>query len=197
MRRKAGIACIVLGAALIISALFFLISNTAQDAAAGKSAQTVIEQLERKLPESGAQQGQDAFEQSYEMKVVEIDGYGYIGYLTIPSLELELPVMDDWDYQRLKIAPCRQFGSTKSDDLVIAGHNYSRHFGNLKLLTTGDEVFFTDTEGEVNVYEVATVDILPPTAVEEVKNGGYDLTLYTCTYGGRERVTVRCMRAQN
>ena len=195
MRRKAGIVCIVLGAALIISALFFLISNTAEDAAAGKSAQTVLEQIERKLTQSEAQE--DATEQSYEMKVVEIDGYGYIGYLTIPSLELELPVMDDWDYGRLKIAPCRQFGSTKSDDIVIAGHNYSRHFGNLQKLKAGDEVIFTDMEGAVNIYEVATVDILPPTAVEEVKNGGYDLTLYTCTYGGRERVAVRCMRAQN
>ena len=194
MRRKAGIVCIVLGAALIISALFFLISNTAEDAAAGKSAQTVLEQIERKLTQSEAQE--DATEQSYEMKVVEIDGYGYIGYLTIPSLELELPVMDDWDYERLKIAPCRQFGSTKSDDIVIAGHNYSRHFGNLQKLKAGDEVIFTDMEGAVNIYEVATVDILPPTAVEEVKNGGYDLTLYTCTYGGRERVTVFCNRVR-
>ncbi len=40
-----------------------------------------------------------------EMTVVEIDGYGYVGVLTIPALELELPVMSEWDAARLKIAP--------------------------------------------------------------------------------------------
>ena len=62
-----------------------------------------------------------------EMTVVEIDGYGYVGVLTIPTLELELPVMSEWDAARLKIAPCRYSGSTKTRDLVIAGHNYTTH----------------------------------------------------------------------
>jgi hypothetical protein len=26
-------------------------------------------------------------------------------------------------------------------------------------------------------------------------DGEYDLTLFTCTYGGKSRVTVRCMEA--
>lgn len=53
------------------------------------------------------------------MTVVEINGYDYVGYLSVPKLDLELPVMSDWDYDRLKTVPCRHFGSTKTDDLVI------------------------------------------------------------------------------
>ena len=55
--------------------------------------------------------------------------------------------MSDWDYGRLKMAPCRQFGSAATDDLVIAGHNYINHFGSLGMLKAGDSVTFTGTDG--------------------------------------------------
>lgn len=42
-----------------------------------------------------------------EMPVVMLDGYEYVGYVEIPALELKLPVMSDWDYNRLTLAPCR------------------------------------------------------------------------------------------
>ena len=128
------------------------------------------------------------------MTEVVIDGYAYIGYLSIPSLGLELPVMSEWDYTRLKIAPCRYAGSVKTDNLVIAAHNYRRHFGPIKKLAIGDEVYFTDVDGIVFCYEVVEMVTLSPTAVEEMSAGDYDLTLFTCTYGGQSRVTVRCDR---
>lgn len=40
------------------------------------------------------------------------------------------------------------------------------------------------------------VDVLAPEAVEEMKDAGNDLTLFTCTYGGASRVTVRCMLSE-
>ena len=46
--------------------------------------------------------------------------------------------------------------------------------------------------GAVTSYEVVEVDILNPTAIEEMTDSGFDLTLFTCTYGGQSRVTVRC-----
>ena len=36
---------------------------------------------------------------------------------------------------------------------------------------------------------------LDPHSVEEVEHSGYALVLYTCTYGGKTRVTVFCDRA--
>lgn len=96
------------------------------------------------------------------MTVVEINGYDYVGYLSVPKLDLELPVMSDWDYVRLKTAPCRHFGSTKTDDLVIAAHNYQSHFGRLKELEIGDAVTFTDMDGVVIRYEVAGTGTVAP-----------------------------------
>ena len=50
---------------------------------------------------------------------------------------------------------------------------------------------------KVNVlYTVVALDVLHPQAVDEMTAGDYDLTLFTCTFGGKSRVTVRCMRTQ-
>lgn len=131
---------------------------------------------------------------AFEMTEVEIDGYAYIGYLSIPKLELELPIMADWDYTRLRIAPCRYTGSVRGEDLVLMAHNYTSHFGGLSKLSEGDSVIFTDMDGIVTAYEVVAQDVLAPNAVEEMTAGDFDLTLFTCTYGGKSRVTVYCDR---
>ena len=53
---------------------------------------------------------------------------------------------------------------------------------------------FTDVDGNVYNYEVAELETLQPAAVDEMKSGEWDLTLFTCTIGGQTRVTVRCDR---
>lgn len=185
MGRKAGNICLVLGTVLILAALSLFLWNQWEDSRAGAS-------VEKILPLVAEQIDIDAEIDNTEMTEVEIDGYLYIGYLSIPSLELELPVMSSWSYPQLRIAPCRYYGSTKTGDLVIAAHNYSRHFGNIEDLSEGDEIYFTDMDGVVTAYEVAEVDTLNPSAVEEMTDSGFALTLFTCTYGGQSRVTVRC-----
>ena len=127
-----------------------------------------------------------------EMPTKEIDGQTYIGMVEIPSLELSLPVISEWTYPRLKKAPCRYVGSIYSKDMVICGHNYDRHFGRLKELAVGDEIRFTDMDGNVFFYSVCGTEQLGGYAVEEMLAGEWDLTLFTCTKGGRTRVTVRC-----
>ena len=129
-----------------------------------------------------------------EMPVIELDGNEYIGYISVPSQGIELPVMSDWSYDRLKIAPCRQFGSYYTDDLVIAAHNFDTHFGRLKYLSPGDSVVFTDAAGGVHSYAVTRLETVQPDDVSAVQNSGHDLVLYTCTLGGKTRVTVFCDR---
>lgn len=122
-------------------------------------------------PQGGFRQGAGGIDLDLPMTEVEIDGYGYIGYLSLPTLNLELPVMAEWDYDRLAIAPCRYVGSTKSDDLVIAAHNFAQHFGKLSSLSPGDLVYFVDMDGVLSAYEVVELDVLAPTAIEEMVSG--------------------------
>lgn len=214
MPKKAGIVCVSLGAVLIISALLLFLYNQWEDDQAGKESENLLanvqsvisERTEETEPKETTQPietidttvpTEPTETQSPEMTVIELDGYGYIGFLTIPSLEIELPVMSEWDYARLKLAPCRQSGSSKTDDLVIAAHNYKRHFGNLSQLSIGSLIYFTDMDGNVNTYAVAKMDTLDPEAVDVVLNSEFDLVLYTCTYGGKNRVTVFCDRITN
>lgn len=126
-----------------------------------------------------------------EMPTKKVGGRYYIGVLEIPALKLELPVMDDWSYSRLRTAPCRYAGSVYNRDIVIAGHNYARHFGGLKNLVPGDAVRFTDADGNVFCYKVSAIETLGKTDVERMRSGDWDMTLFTCTYGGANRVTVR------
>lgn len=185
-----------LGAVLIVAALSLFVWNQREANQAEESVNEIMPQLEQQVADTQPDDADDTDDAPYstEMTEVEIDGYRYIGYLSIPVLDLELPVMSTWSDEQLKIAPCRYAGSTKTDDIVIAAHNYVRHFGHLSRLSVGDTVTFTDMDGAATTYQVAVMDVLSETAVEEMTAGEYDLTLFTCTYGNRSRITVRCER---
>ncbi len=113
------------------------------------------------------------------------------GVLQIPSLDLTLPIISDWSYPALQIAPCRYEGSAYDGGMVIAGHNFDSHFGNLSQLEPGDEIRFVDLSGNTFTYAVAETEVLEATAIEEMVTGGWDLTLFTCTLSGQTRFTVR------
>ncbi len=192
MRRKIGIIFVSVGLILILFAVGLLLYNAYENKKAEEMSKNLVNQLETIISQNKSEII-DPFDK--EMKVVEIDGYGYIGYLSIPALNLKLPVMSDCDYTRLKVAPCRYYGSTKTDNLVICAHNFRSHFGYIGKLEPESTIIFTDMEGENLTYSVTSVEILQPTDVDKVKDTGDDLILYTCTYGGRTRIAVRCEKA--
>lgn len=115
-----------------------------------------------------------------------------IGILEIPALDLKLPVISRWSYPALKLAPCRYSGSAYKGDLVIAAHNYQSHFGGLRTLAPGSEVFFTDAVGNRFSYYVAVTEALTPWSVADMTSGEWPLSLFTCTLDSQNRVTVRC-----
>lgn len=201
----------ILGAALLMTALLLFLYNQRQSATAGQVAESLLSDLENWMQEQKTQSVSPIPRESVsstiaeemspaepslnpEMPVVELNGYAYVGYLEIPALELKLPVLSDWDYNRLLIAPCRQHGSSRTDDLVIAAHNFQTHFGQLSTLSEGDTVSFTDMDNIVNLYAVAKIDTIDPYDVGSVLNSEYDLVLYTCTVGGKNRLAVFCNR---
>lgn len=200
MKTKLGIACLFFGILLMCGAVCLFLYNGNESSQAQRDSQVVLPQIIEQLPEEPAPEilaerltpVEFLEPEAFEMTEVVIDGYGYIGYLSIPTLKLELPIMGDWDYKRLRIAPCRYYGSVNGEDLVLMAHNYKSHFGPISKLQVGDSVIFTDMDGVTTHYQVVSRDILHPDAVEEMTAGAFDLTLFTCTYGGEKRVTVYC-----
>lgn len=216
-RRKAGMVCMIIGAVLMVSALSLLLYNRWDARRAGQAASEALAKLEEAInsgdgdgtdTDGGTDDGDSA--PAYDgllypdadraMTVTTIDGYDYIGYISIPALGLDLPVMSEWSYPGLKIAPGRFSGSVYSDDMVIAGHNYTRHFGPIMRLKAGTSVYFTDMEGQTWHYEVLGTETLEPTQVEDMSEkkdtDDWDLTLFTCNLGGQTRCAVRCVRVK-
>lgn len=197
VRRKVGNLLITLGALCILASLALLIYGQREAAAAAKASAELMPRLIAKIEEKNAAAEQKGVDEPApeDMSVVTIDGQDYIGYLVIPELSLELPVMADWSYEQLHTAPCRFSGTLQGNNLVLMAHNYIRHFGPIQTLTVGDAVYFRDADDIITEYAVAAVETLSATDVEKMTAGEYELTLFTCTYGGQSRVTVRCSRA--
>ena len=209
MKRKIlGTAFVVLGAVLIIIALSAIIINLWREEMSGLNADHAMEQLWEQmtvdpvpatpdtpalLPENGSTSDAPEFR---PMPEIQVDGISYVGYLSIPALNLELPVISESTEQNLEIAPCRFFGTVYQKDFVIGGHRYRRHFRKLSTLGYGERLSFTDVEGNVYIYEVAECEVLEPNQAEYLCSGDWDLSLFTCTPGGMTRVVLRCLRVK-
>jgi sortase A len=197
-KRTGGGAILLTGIALVSSAVCLVLYNAWDDTRAGSDISeeraVVIRQIDNN--------GEDYVTQTAgnfsidEMPVKNVQGTDFAAVLSIPSLSLELPVRNEWSYPGLRRSPCRYAGSAYTRNLVICGHNYTAHFGNLKKLSEGDDVTVTAMNGDEFRYRVRTVSELSPSSVSEMTESAYDLTLFTCTIGGRMRVTVRCEQVE-
>ena len=212
---KKGTMSILTGLLLIAAALCFAGYNLWDSHRAGMAANAVLSRLQPQIEQDAAAGSgvtkyapividnvvvdevvypDYVLHPEMEMPTQEIDGVDYIGTIDLPTLGLCFPVVSDWDYAKLQVSPCRYSGSAYFDDMVICAHNYRDHFSTLKNLRLDDELTFTDVDGNVFRYRVLEIETLQPQEVDRMRTGDWDLTLFTCTVGGRSRVTVRCER---
>lgn len=203
-KRRAGLLLMTVGMLAAVSGLALGGYNLWDNQRAGVEADTVLKAivLHRESVAPTAESYLDVLpdpqpDPSREMPVLEVDGKRYIGTISIPAVDIELPVQESWSLLLLKTAPCRYMGSVYQGDLILCAHNYAAHFGRLKNLQPGDGVTFTDVDGNEFHYIVAQMESIAGTAVEEMESGEWDLTLFTCTLDGQARVTVRCNLLDN
>lgn len=209
---------IILGTVLLIVALSVVLHNVNESLNGDKMSSNALAQIKSQIPElSYANDIPNVTAQvpSVEDEIINqygtvptptdenvtdetmyIDGETYIGIVSIPSLGLELPILNELTNEGLKKAPCKYDGSIKAMNLIIGGHNYRSHFGRLKELNTGDEIYIVDVNGVVYEYEVIQSEVVNGYDVNTMKSGadGWDLTLFTCTLSGQSRVTIRAVR---
>ncbi len=213
-RRRSGALLMWLGGALMVAALGLAVYNAWDEYRAGAAARAVVVELaavtapevESALPPGVCPADSPVVEQEpqeepipdyiaypeKEMPLVTVGGYDCLGIVEIPALERTLPVLEACTDSSLKYAPGCYAGSVYEHTMVIAGHNYTSHFGKLSALKPGDAVYFTDGDGNRFEYAVADLEKLEPTDIDSMTTGDWDLTLFTCTYGNRHRLAVRC-----
>lgn len=216
MKHRTGNIFMILGSVLVMAALALFLYNSWDAKRAGEEALSVGDILKAEILPEGSEtvpvtaslfhqlklekgEALNSEEEAFSaMPTVTADGRLYIGYLEISAVGLCLPVLSEWSMAGLKIAPGRYDGSVYTDNMIVAGHNYNSHFGLLSTLNLGDEVDFIDASGYRWRYRVSGQEVLEPTQIERMKTkeagDNWDLTLFTCTPGGKARFTLRCQR---
>lgn len=181
-----------LGLLFIAAAGGLFAYNSVNDKNAGKTAQAIISTVEQAPKEETYTEDENG------QKTVTVDGEKYIGVISIPSLSINLPVASEWSLAKLKYSPCLYSGSVFDGNAIICAHNYQSHFGSLRYASIGEKVYFTDVSGLTYTYKIVSVEQVDGYDVEGMKNNtGWDMTLFTCTYSGRQRVTVRLIRSES
>lgn len=211
MKKTHGLCCILFGAILLIAALSLVLYNMKESEQGGEIAESILCEIKSELPETTTSTTVTTLENDLfvyyaqfdttttpviEEPTMEVDCNIYIGFVAIPALDIELPVLSEWSYPGLKISPCRYKGTVAEKNMIIAAHNYNSHFGRLKELYGGEEIIFTDANGYPHYYEIAQITEINGWDIEAMDFGSadsWDLTLFTCTLGGQSRVTVRAV----
>lgn len=180
----------IIGGVLVIGTLLLFLYNRWDAHSVSVKSEEVINEIKEYL-------NQPQLNINDEMPSVIISDDYYIGYLTIPSLQVEVAVLDEFDQNKLKIAAARQYGTTYDDDLVIAGYNYKWHFGRFNEIQIGDILAFTNMNGISVIYEVKNIDLVDPYDIEKIQDSDYDLVLYTSNISGKNKIAIFANRKLN
>ena len=207
---KRGCVLVALGLCMVLAGTAMYMMYQKQDALAGQNASVLLDQFKATrhllveaperpdhpaLPENVPATTESTEEtQAPEMPELSYSGYSIIGILRIPALGLELPILKDWSYPLLNVAPCRYSGTLAEGNLIIMGHNYTSHFTPLHYIELGTAVEFEDAWGNVHRFVVEARETLHKTRGEDLPSE-YPLSLFTCTAGGQSRLVIRCSEA--
>lgn len=195
--KMSGTGLMSIGIVLISIAFGLGIYNIYDEKRAHVQTAGIMSQLQPMINHNSLEMLQDAIpdyvlDPTMDMPIMELEGNQYIGMIEIPDLSIALPVLSEWSYPHLKIAPCRYKGSAYDSTLILAAHNYESHFGRINELIIGSPIIFIDADGNKFEYEVIDQELLSSNDIDIMEQGEWDLTLFTCTYDARQRITIRC-----
>lgn len=218
-KRTRGWLCIAMGIVMLCAAGALHLINEQQDKLAGQNSAVLLEMMREEmlygggLPHVPAATAEPTVEPTVEpepepapelpleetpveepeLPLMEFDGYSLMGILTAPSVDVELPILGEWNYTLLQVAPCRYSGSIAEENLILLGHNFKSHFDSLKNIAVDDPVEFLSADGELHKYIVAEIELLHKYDVDKLERDEYALTFFTCTRGGEHRLVIRCV----
>ncbi|MCR5147209.1 MAG: sortase [Clostridia bacterium] len=120
--------------------------------------------------------------------------------LNIPSLGINYPILNETTYELLKISLTKFWGGEPNTvgNYCVVGHNYDGKdifFGKLHKIQNGDIVELKDKTGKTMKYKVYNKFIVNPNDVactSQLTNGRKEMTLITCSEGGKTRLIVKC-----
>ena len=127
-----------------------------------------------------------------EMPILQIDSTDYVCLLEVPSLELSVPVENQWQAGLLSTRPGRFWGSIYDGTLILGGGNHKGSFDFCAQLDLGDQILVTDMQGTQFRCSVARIIRSNSADFEDLSDETYPLTLFVRAQYEARYIIVRC-----
>ncbi|MBR4881855.1 MAG: sortase [Clostridia bacterium] len=189
--RRAGKLIIFLGIFLILVSLVILVSLHVSTYRGELEVSEILTRLKDLLPPESVGMPEERY--SVEMPVLEIGGKDIIALLGIPSSNIELPVVSEWNRKTLISLPQRASGGVYDSSLVIGGYDREGQFDCLSKLDVGNEIFVTDMMGAKFSYTVSEIQRKKFIEEEVLYNSDSALTLFVRDLDTMEYIVVYCI----
>ena len=136
-----------------------------------------------------------------ELEIVEVNmpkqigKCDVLGQIEIPKIKVKKYILDS---ESLSPSEVTKFwgdaGIHGAGNFSIIGHNYKGIFHDLKKLEADDTFIITDFEGRQCTYVIYDSYIVEPddvSCIEDTLDGQREVTLITCTPGGKKRLILK------
>lgn len=133
----------------------------------------------------------------------EIKGHKVVGIIKIPKVDLEYPILETTTVETLNLSITKFWGNEINEigNVTLAGHNNLSGvmFGKIKKLEIGDIIELTDIQNATLKYEIFKTYVIDPNDISCIlpeQEGVREVTLITCTTGGKNRFIVKAREVE-
>ena len=135
---------------------------------------------------------------------IKIKGHQVVGIIKIPTINMEYPILETTTAETLNLSITKFWGKEINEvgNVTLAGHNNLSGvmFGKIKKLKIGDIIEITDMQNATIKYEIFKTYVIDPNDISCIlpeKDGTREITLITCTTGGKNRYIVKARQIEN
>lgn len=124
------------------------------------------------------------------MATLLLDGTDFVGILELPQCESTLPVCADWG--KTSKYPCRFNGSIYDQTMQIGATSQKGQYDFYRNISVGDNVFFTDMEGNRYSYTVTDIRYEKNADQHALQRKEASLTLFIKNIYAFEYIIIYC-----
>lgn len=183
--------CLIMGACLLICSFAVLVFWRYNINVSEKRAEDYVSTLSSLIPSP-----QDAVPEERRdntMSVVSIDGEDFIGMIEIPRFGSVLPVGGYWG--KTDRYPCRLSGSVYDRTILVGATSQKGQYNFYRDLSIGDELLFTDMEGNLFTYEIGSMRYEKHADQSTLERDEADLVLFVKNIYGFDYLIIVCTTA--
>ena len=189
-RRKLSAICLILGAALVITAGVAFAAEHFSEKQAKKDAAVILQQTVALLPQRTDRVPQERGNNA--MASMEMDGVNVAGVVEVPKYGLQLPLASAWDTGLVVSMPCRFGGSIYDSSLIIGAVDSEGQFSFASRMEVGDTIVLTDMEGGRYTYRVEAIQHSKHAGRSKLEAGDYALTIFVKDSQNNQYLLIRC-----